>query len=191
MPIIDWKVDEGADLATVINAVNTLIPFINSLDNSNLSASAAIAASKLENGSLLTAHGSRHAVGGADVLPKSSISGAMIQPRCINSEHIGLGAILASHLAPGALISALYIDSAPIDYNDTDVPAAPDGYEDANTICLICGIDFTSSGTPSDAGTRAHKISCVIGQAVQCSCKTEDSETLYKGVISAIRIAFK
>jgi len=191
MPVIDWTVDPAATLTEVISAINSLIPFINSMDNSQVSASAAIAATKIENGALLTAHSSRHAVGGADPLPKSSVSGAMLQPRCINSEHIGMGAILASHLASGAVLDSIAIDAAPIDYDDGDVPAAPTGYEDANTVMLITGINFEGAGIPNDTGTRDMIVFCNTGQAVVCSCKIEDSETMYKGVVSARRLSFK
>jgi hypothetical protein len=191
MPLVTEQLDETASLAEVIAFVNNLTPFINSLDNTNISATAAIDATKVENGSLITSHGSRHAVGGADPLPKSSVSGAMLQPRCINSHHIGLGAILSSHLADGAVLDSVYLDPAPNDYADGDVPDAPDGYEEGNTIILICGVDFSSAGLPDDAGMRDVVFFCNVGQATVCSCKTEDSETMYKGTISARRLAFK
>ncbi len=174
------------DLATFLA---TLKNTANSMNDANVVSDAGIQLSKIANGTLITAHASRHASGGADPLGAGSVSGAMIQPRSINASHIGIGAVLAEHLGFDSLMSDLmYIDAAPLTASDGATISKPDGYEYFTVIVQ----GYSCASTPSDAG--ANQVIFYVsggGDTYTVTAKTisEDGDTK-TGSIYYVRLAW-
>lgn len=129
------------ELTAFLNRVKSCL---NNLDDANMVASAGINSSKVEDGELITAHASRHAHGGLDPLAASSVNGAMIQPRCVNGSHIGIGAILAEHLGfTDSASGLLYLDTSDQEAGDGDVISDVSGY--TTTVPILMGYEVRSN----------------------------------------------
>lgn len=164
---------------------------LNHLDDLNFPAGGEpIDPSKIADGSMLTAHASRHAVGGADSLKASSVCGAMIQPRAINGGHLQLGSILAEHLAfADSIASLIYIDENELTAQNGDTITGPVGY--TNFRVLLLG--FSVSSSAEDKGIRQVVISMARGvdsYAVTCYAVSEDESSQVDGEVYYVRLAW-
>ena len=192
MPILE-EIYENTDDPNLESYLAKVRNRINALDDANIATNAGIAKSKIEDGTSIGYHANTHAFGGTDPLGKSSINGPMIAPRALNASHIGMGAIQAGHLSPGALFDNIYFDASPVSYDDGETLAVPDGYEAAKTIPIIVGIDFQKSGG-FDRVRLPMTVEAQAGQTVQCFCWAFDGENpniKISGSIKVIRMAFK
>lgn len=174
MPLLE-PIYNDPDNPTLTEYLALLRQVVNNLDNDNVRPSAGIESSKIQNGTMFTAHASRHMAGGSDPLGKSSISGYMIQPRVIASHHIGVEAVQGDHLSPGAVTANSYRDTGVVEYDDGDVLDAPDGYENSKMDVMLCGFYIPPNVDDNTPQMPIH-VKIVPGEAVVCRAKAVDDD---------------
>ena len=167
--------------------------YLNSIDSMNIAENAGIPLTAIANGTLITAHASRHGAGGADPLPSSSISSSMIIPRAVQAHHLGIGSVMAEHFAKGTLAEVLYRDPSPQTYNDGDVIDPPTGYETDKMQVQVIGLNIQKDGA-FDRVRLPIVWSAEPGEAVKCSVYAYDGSSTnkeVKGSLKVIRVCSK
>jgi len=173
----------------IAQALQDLQNAINHITDDNIDVEAGINPSKIGFSVDMEEHAVRHMSGGADALPSNSISTAMLQPRCVTRDKIGLRAIGAQELDPSAITGLLAFDTAPITYNHGDTIPYIDGIPHDNQYAVLVG--FNISSADSESGIINIEIYAKIGEAVKCHSFAEDNNGENTGTVQVIRVGFK